>query len=456
MSKKVLLVASEVSPYAKTGGLGDVLGILPKEMREQGLDVKVIFPKYEYAVVGDTELVTKFSIGLGFTSKEARVHEIVDDRGFYMVENAHYFMRNNIYGYGDDHERFYFFTRAALEFIKRLDWKPDVIHFNDWQTGMGSFYLKEMLHDDAFYEDISTVFSIHNIQHQGNFDRKALVDLDISDYYFTPDKIEMYDRLNFMKAGLVYSDAIVTVSQKYAKEIQTPSYGFGLDGVIGSRKNNLYGIINGIDYDDIDFMQIPKDKRYLQERVGLEQRDVPVFALITRLAEQKGIDIIAGVLDELLSKDIQLIVLGTGEERYERLFKSYAEKYNNLSVNLFFDTQLSMDIYKHSDMFLMPSLFEPCGLAQMISMKYGTVPVVRKTGGLEDTVTHFDRETGSGNGFSFEDYDATGLMWAINQALEVYYDKYHWERVVINATNTRLTVRSSAKKYLDLYNNMRG
>lgn len=456
MGMKVLLVASEVAPYAKTGGLGDVLGVLPKALQAQGVDARVIFPKYQNSSFGQLGQVAEFSVSTGFSHKEAKVYQVLEAPGVYTVENYHYFGRDGVYGHHDDHERFYFFTRAALMFLKHIDFKPDVIHFNDWQTGMGSFYLKEMLESDPFYEGIKTLFSIHNIQHQGNFDRRILGGIDVSDYYFTPDRIELYGNVSYMKAGIVYSDAVSTVSEKYAKEIQTPSYGFGLDGAIGSRKKDLHGIINGIEYTDIDFMNQPKDRRYLQERVGLPQRDVPVVALISRLAEQKGIDIIAVALEEILSHDVQLVVLGTGEGRYEDLFKSYAQRYDNLSVNLYFDTQLSMDIYKHSDMFLMPSLFEPCGLTQMIAMKYGTVPIVRKTGGLEDTVTHFNPKTGKGNGFSFEDYDANGLMWGFNAALAAFHQPEAWKQVVANAFASRFTVEDSAHKYLELYEKMKG
>lgn len=457
MSLKVLLVGSEAAPYVKTGGLGDVLGVLPKALQEQGIDARVIFPKHHIAKLDHLEEIARFSIGMGYGAKEAKVYKVDNSDSVYTVENDHFFWRDGLYGYGDDHERYYFFTKAVLEFIKTIEFKPDIIHFNDWQVGMGSFILKEVYHDDPFYKDIKTLFSIHNIQHQGNFDRGILHSIDVSDYYFTSDKIELYGRVSYMKAGIMYSDVVSTVSKKYAKEIQTPAFGFGLDGAMASRKKDLYGIINGIEYDDdIEFMNAPKDRAYLQEKLGLPRRDVPVIALISRLVEQKGIDILSVAMSELLNMDIQLIVLGTGEYRYEEMFKGYNRIFDNFSANIYFDVDLSMDIYKHADMFLMPSLFEPCGLAQMISMKYGTVPIVRKTGGLEDTVTHFDKESGEGNGFSFEDYDANGLMWAVRNAMETFNDPEAWDKVVQNAKDSRFTVEDSAKKYIKLYEKMRG
>ena len=452
MNLKVLIAASEVAPYSKTGGLGDVMHILPQELRAQNVDVRVVFPKYKNFSKFDTlQTMNKFSIGIKWHHWDAQVFQVDEvEKGIYAIGNDHFFDRDELYGYDDDYVRFYFFTMALFEMLKRIDFKPDIIHFNDWQLGLGSFYLKEAVVDDPFYKDITTVYSIHNIQHQGNFGVDILDTLNISGYYFNHEMLEHYGKVSFMKAGIVYSDSITTVSKTYAQEIQTPRYSYGLDSVLSHRKDDLYGILNGISYEDID-KGIPKDRDYIQERVGLPIKNVPVVALITRLVEQKGIDIIAVALDEILSYDLQLVVLGTGEDRYERLFMEYSQRYENLASHIYFSTKLSMDIYLHSDMFLMPSLFEPCGLAQMIAMKYGTIPIVRKTGGLQDTVQHFDLEKRTGNGFVFEDYDANGLMWAINQAMEIYKEPALWGQVAINALNSKFTDKDMAKEYIELY-----
>ncbi|MCL1995698.1 MAG: glycogen synthase [Defluviitaleaceae bacterium] len=454
MNLKVLIAASEVAPYSKTGGLGDVMHILPQELRSQNVDARVVFPKYKsFSKFETVTQIRKFSIGIKWSHWDTQVFQVDEvEKGVYAIGNDHFFDRDNLYGYEDDSVRFYFFTMALFEMLKQIDFKPNLIHFNDWQLGLGSFYLKEAVVDDPFYKDIATVFSIHNIQHQGSFNPEVLDTLDISKYYFNHEMLEHYGKVSFMKAGIVYSDTITTVSKTYAKEIQTPNYSYGLDKVLTHRKDDLYGILNGISYDDISG-GIPKDRDYLQERVGLPIKNVPVLALITRLVEQKGIDIIAVALDEILSHNLQLVVLGTGEDRYEKLFMDYSQRYENLASHIYFSTKLSIDIYMHSDMFLMPSLFEPCGLAQMIAMKYGTIPIVRKTGGLQDTIQHFDIETKTGNGFVFEDYDANGLMWAIEQALKIYREPAHWGLVAKNALNSKFTDENMAKEYIDLYEN---
>lgn len=451
---KILLVSAEVAPYAKTGGLGEVIDILHKELRKQGADTRVVFPKYKNIAEFNTlEQIGNVSVNIAGNHHPGQIFTVDDPTDhIYTIGNDDMFFRDAFYGYLDDHYRFYFFTLAVFDMLKQIDFKPDIINFNDWQTGLGSFYLKEALADDSFFSDISTVFSIHNIQHQGNFGAEALQQLGISPYYFNPSMLEFYGRFNFMKAGIVFSDAVTTVSKTYAKEIQTPRYAYGLDGVIKNRADDLYGIINGISYDDVAVAPVVKDRAYLQQKLGLSVEDKPVISLVTRLVEQKGIDIIAQSLDEILSRDIQLVVLGVGEDRYEGLFHDYGSRYNNLSAHIYFNTDLSLDIYKHSDMFLMPSLFEPCGIAQMISMKYGTVPIVRKTGGLNDTVQHFDEQTKQGNGFVFNDYDSIGLVWAVDQALATYHNKDNWQHVVKNATASSFSVTKTAQEYLDMYN----
>lgn len=477
MALKVLFVSSEVSPYAKSGGLGDVAGSLPKALQAEGVDVRVVFPKYRTIkdeFLSSCKYITSFDVSLDWRTQKADIFTIRGDVPTYMIGNDFYFGRAGYYGYGDDNERFAFFCKAAIEFLDFVDFVPDVIHCNDWQTGPMCLYIKDVYSKITYFSKIKTLYTIHNLQYQGMFPRDTLRMMGLDEnYYFTNDKLEYYNMASFMKAGLLYSDAISTVSTTYAYEVQTPQYGYGLDGVLRCRADKLYGIVNGIDYElnnpatskkiyanfDADNMAgKAENKRQLQAELGLPQRDdVPVLSIISRLADQKGINLVLQAAHELLSKDVQLVILGTGEYHYENMFRDLQYRYpDKVSANILFDDTLAQKIYAASDMFLMPSLFEPCGLGQLFSMSYGTVPVTRTTGGLVDTVQHFDPETGLGNGFQFQDYDAGGLMWAINQALTVYYDKEKWNQVVQNAIRTRFSWNDSAKKYIELYKSLSG
>lgn len=475
MALKVLFVSSEVSPYAKSGGLGDVAGSLPKALQENGVDVRVVFPKYrtikeEYLT--SCQYITSFDVSLDWRTQKADIFTIRGDVPTYMIGNDFYFGRAGYYGYGDDNERFAFFCKAAIEFLDFVDFVPDVIHCNDWQTGPICLYIKDVYSKITYFSKIKTLYTIHNLQYQGMFppDTLRMMGLD-EGYYFTNDKLEYYNMASFAKAGLLYSDAISTVSETYAHEVQTAQYGYGLDGVLRCRNDKLFGIVNGIDYDkdnpatstkiyanfDADNMAgKAENKRRLQEELGLPQRaDVPVISIISRLADQKGINLVLQAAYDLLNRDVQLVILGTGEYYYENMFRDLAYRYpDKVSANILFDDTLAQKIYAASDMFLMPSLFEPCGLGQLFAMSYGTVPVTRTTGGLVDTVHHFNAETGEGNGFQFHDYDAGGLLWAINQALEAYYDKEKWDKVVQNAIRTRFSWSDSAKKYIEVYKNL--
>lgn len=478
MALKVLFVSAEVSPYAKSGGLGDVAGSLPKALQAAGVDVRVVFPKYrtikdEY--LSSCQYISSFDISLDWRTQKADIYTIRGDVPTYMIGNDFYFGRAGYYGYGDDNERFAFFSKAAIEFLDFIDFVPDVIHCNDWQTGPICLYVKDVYSKIKCFSDIKTLYTIHNLQYQGMFPKDTLRMMGLDEnYYFTNDKLEYYNMASFMKAGLLYCDAISTVSTTYAYEVQTPQYGYGLDGVLRCRADKLYGIVNGIDYDlnnpatskkiyaNFDADNISgkaENKRQLQAELGLPQRDeVPVISIISRLADQKGINLVLQAAHELLSKDVQLVVLGTGEYHYENMFRDLQYRYpDKVSANILFDDTLAQKIYAGSDMFLMPSLFEPCGLGQLFSMSYGTVPITRTTGGLVDTVKHFNAETGEGNGFQFHDYDAGGLMWAVNQALAVYFDdKDLWNRVVQNAIRTRFSWEDSAEKYIEVYKTISG
>lgn len=470
MSLKVLIVASEVSPYAKSGGLGDVAGSLPEALIKSGVDARVVFPKYKAInpkYLEKSKFEGSFVVTLGWRTQSASIYSLDTKVPTYVIENDYYFNRDGYYGYGDDNERFAFFSKAAIELLGLIDFKPDIIHCNDWQTGPLPVYLKDTYKKLVYFSDVKTLFTIHNLQYQGNFSRESLFMMDLSDSYYDGDKLEFYGNVSFMKAGITYADAVSTVSATYAGEIQTPEYGYGLDGVLRSRRKNLTGIVNGIDYEmvnpktskkiyenfDVFNHQGKKNNKYkLQKELNLPVCDTPMISIISRLVDQKGIELVGQAMDELMKKDIQLVVLGTGDGRYEHLFKYYAYKHpDKVSANILFDDTLAQKIYASSDMFLMPSLFEPCGLGQLFAMAYGTVPIVRTTGGLVDTVEHFDSEAGTGNGFVFNDYVCSGMLWAINEALKAYSDPHLWYQVFRNAIDTRFSWDNSALEYVKLY-----
>ena len=470
----VLMVATEVTPYAKSGGLGDVTGSLPAELRKHGVDIRVVFPKYRTIrqnTIHNMTYANSFEVTLGWRRQSASIFTIDSDVPTYMIENDYYFGRDGFYGYGDDYERFAFFTKAAIELLAIDSFRPDIIHFNDWQTGLGPVYLNDIYRKFIYYSGIKSLYTIHNLQYQGVFGREILGNVELNDGYFTGGQLEFHGNISYMKAGILYADAVSTVSETYAKEIQSPGFGYGMDGILRNRSASLSGILNGIDYEAnnpetdprlyLPFNQDSlnnkrKNKTQLQNQLNLPVReDVPMFAIVSRLVDQKGLDLVADIMEELMGRDVQLVVLGTGDGRYEHLFKHMAWRFpDKVSANILFDEDLAQKIYAASDMFLMPSLFEPCGLGQMIAMRYGAVPIARKTGGLADTVFHFNPESGEGNGFMFEHYLASGLMWAINEALGVYYSS-QWDRVVRNAMAADYSWAQSAQKYIELYNAMK-
>lgn len=471
---KVLMVSSEVSPYAKSGGLGDVAGSLPQELIKLGVDCRVVLPKYKEikaSYLENMEYVDSFVVALGWRKQSASIYKLDVATPTYVIQNDFYFDRYGFYGYGDDFERFAFFSKASIEMLAKIDFKPDVIHFNDWQTGPATVYLKDIYSKFFYYQGIKSLYTIHNLQYQGVFGREILGSIDLPDYYFSPDKMEFYGNINFMKSAIVYADAISTVSETYADEIKNTQFGYGLNGVLQSRGSDVYGIINGIDtelnnpatdkrishnFSADDFSSRQQNKRALQEELGLAVTDAPMIGIISRLADQKGLDLVAFCMEELMDRDIQLVILGTGEGRYESLFRNYAWRYpHKVSANIFFNGDLAQRIYASSDMFLMPSLFEPCGLGQIFAMRYGSIPIARKTGGLNDTIVHYNKETKQGNGFLFEDYLASGMMWAINQAVSLYEDKNEWNNLIHNAMTCNFSWESSARKYIDLYNKLK-
>lgn len=470
----ILFVASEAAPFAKTGGLGEVIGSLPKALREQGIDARVIIPKYRSI---PQELRSNISykkhifVKLGWRHQYCGLEEtIYQGVPIYFIDNEYYFGRDMMYGYEDDEpERYTFFCRSVLEVIPYLGFIPDIIHCHDWQTGIIPILLEAHYRHLNPYWDIRTVFTIHNLRYQGIFSKNVLTDLlDLGFEYFSPDKIEFYGDVNFMKAGLTYANLISTVSPSYAREIQTPYFGMRLDGLLRARHAQLFGILNGIDseaynpsidpliFENYDYKNLKGkmiNKKQLQKTLNLPVKpDTPIIAVISRLVSQKGIDLIACVLEEILSLDLQLVVLGNGEWQYENLFRDAANRHKDkVSANIYYDNTMAHRIYAGADMFLMPSMFEPCGLSQLFSMRYGTIPIVRETGGLRDTVIPYNEFTREGNGFSFTNYNAHDMLYTIRRALNFYYDKKAWDKLVIKAMNRDYSWSRSAKKYIELY-----
>jgi starch synthase len=470
---KILMVTPEAEPYVKTGGLADVLGSLPAALNKQGVDARVIMPKYGTIPIDLKNTITHMCyifIKIGWRNLYCGI-EKAEYRGvtYYFIDNEYYFRRGGLYGYGDDGERFAYFCMAVLEALPKIDFIPDVIHCHDWQTGMIPVLLEAKYRRMDRYHVISTAFTIHNLKYMGKFAVEAMKDwLSLDDGYFTSDKLEFYGCASFLKGGLTYSHILTTVSPSYAEEIKYPYYGEGLDDLLRARQNNLYGILNGIDYDAFDTTKDPllyhhysendllgkaANKAALQKDLNLPIRDdVLMIGMVTRLVAQKGLDLIACVLDEILSENIQFVILGAGDADYEWMLKEAERRYpGKLSSNIRFDNGLAHKIYAACDLFLMPSLFEPCGLGQMIALRYGTLPIVRETGGLKDTVLSYHENTGAGNGFSFASYNAHDMLYTIQRAISIVRDKTVLNQLRVNAMSCDYSWHSSAKKYIELY-----
>lgn len=453
---KVLFASSEVVPFAKTGGLADVAGSLPLSLEKLGQDVRVVMPKYASCKVQGDE--TKIGKNIPV----------------YFIRNDGYFDRPQLYGdkfgdYKDNLDRFSFFSREILELCKRIGFAPDVINCNDWQTALVPVYLNTIYKYDPFFANTKVLYTIHNLAYQGLFDKDEFPKIGLDWSLFNINYFEFYGKVNLMKVGIVYADSISTVSPTYAEEILTPEFGCGLEGVLATRRDSLYGILNGIDYElwnpEVDPKIFKKyssetlgykyiNKEMLQKETGLKiDRDVPMIGLISRLADQKGLDLIAKVIDELLDSKVQFILLGTGENKYHLLFEKMAVKHKgNASINLKFDAVLAQKIYAASDLFLIPSRYEPCGLGQMISFKYGAIPIVRQTGGLKDSVEEYDSATGSGSGFTFVEYDHKKFFAAIKKALSRYKDRERWTALVKKVMKLDFSWEKSAGEYISLYN----
>lgn len=482
---KICYVSSEVVPFAKTGGLADVAGALPVALKDLEQDVRLMMANYKS--INERKFVLREVIRL----KEVKVSlsnetKIVDGKTaflpsskvhVYFLHIPDYFDRKDLYvdpstgkEFADNAERFAYFSKSVLETLKLLYWQPDIINCNEWQTALIPFYLKTHYKDDEFFKNTKTVLTLHNLAYQGSFPLEKAKKIGIDPEYVKPGReFEHYGKLNFLKGGILFADILNTVSEKYAEEIITDSeYGCGFENILSTRRDDLYGILNGVDYSSWDpetDILIPQnysiktiDRKIENKKVLCKQNDlqfdenIPLIGIISRLTDQKGFDLIAEVSDELMLMDIQFVILGTGDQKYHKLFEKLSKKFRNkLAVNLRFDNKLAHLIEAGADIFLMPSRYEPCGLNQLYSIKYGTIPVVRETGGLADTVHDYDPKSGTGTGFTFQKYDAQDMLNAIMRSVKLFPDKKSWKKIQIEGMRQDYSWPQSAKKYLELY-----
>ena len=479
--KKILFATSECVPFIKTGGLADVAGSLPKYFDKEEFDVRVMLPNYktidrkwkEKMVYKDS-----FYMNLAWRNQYVVIMEMeYDGVTFYFIDNEYYFSGDHPYEDGAwDIEKFAFFDKAVLSSLPVIDFRPDVIHCHDWQTGLIPVFLKDGFAENPFFQGIKSVMTIHNLKFQGAWDKQTVMDITgLSPYYFTPDKLEHFGGSNYLKGGICYADAVTTVSESYAEEIKTPFYGEGLDGLLSARSGELTGIVNGLDYNEWNPATDPfiyhhytisnwrrekkKNKLGLQEELGLEKNDkVFMMGVVSRLTDQKGFDLIECVMEQLCAEGTQFVILGTGDPKYENLFRHYEWKYKGrVSSNIYYNNERSHKIYAACDAFLMPSLFEPCGLSQLMSLRYGTLPIVRETGGLKDTVQPYNEYEGTGTGFSFANYNAHEMLHTVEYAKYTYYNKKReWNKIVDRAMKADFSWAVSAKKYEDIYRKLCG
>lgn len=477
---KILIATPEAVPFAKTGGLADVTGALLKEYRKMKEEAYLVMPLYrrvrENFKLRDTGL--KISVLLGKRKLKGRIFSYdppeADKASAYFIECDEFFDREELYGtprgdYPDNAARFIFFSRGVLEACRALGFKPDIIHCNDWQTGLIPLYLKTMYSSDKFFDRTASIITIHNLGYQGLFPQSDMPLTGFDRSLFTPEGIEFYGKINFLKAGLISADSITTVSNNYAKEILSKEYGFGLDGVLRKRASALTGIVNGIDLKEWN----PELDAFIKRNYSLKDIDgkkecklqllkecsirpdaeIPLAGMVGRLSSQKGLDLILESIDEVLSAGANLIILGRGDEIFHRRLSAASKKYKGrMYVKTGFEDSLAHKIYAGSDIFLMPSRYEPCGIGQLIAMRYGTIPVARRTGGLADTVLDHRPLEGEGTGFLFSDYTADALQGCLKRALCVYVNKARWKKLIRSAMKTNFSWSDSAKRYIELYN----
>lgn len=469
---KLYFIAAEAAPFVKVGGLGDVIGSLPKALQQEGIEARVVLPLYrsiDREKYGLTYIKYIF-VNLGWRNAYCGIFEAtIDGVKFYFIDNEQYFGRDNVYGEYDDGERFAFFSKAALEILYHIDYKPDVINANDWHSALSIIYLDYFKSQGSeFFANTKTVISIHNIEFQGQFDPLVMGSLfGLENKYY--DALIYNGSLNLLKGAIQLADRVSTVSQTYAQEILTPYFSYGLDAILNIEKGKTWGIVNGIDtdkfnpktdgliYKNFDARTTSKkkdNKLAFQAELGLEVNEaIPMIGMVTRLTHQKGIDLLLHVADDVINTGAQLVVLGTGDRAYEDALRALEHRYpNQVRALIMFSPEVSSKVYAACDMFLMPSKTEPCGLSQLISMRYGTIPIVHKVGGLKDTVLAYDPETKLGRGFTFESYNAYDMLWAVIRATETYKNaKDDWKRLVIQAMKYDVSWEKSAKVYQLMY-----
>ena len=475
---KILFASSEVTPFAKTGGLADVSASLPAAIASLGHQVRIVMPMYRSVMEGAFKLKP-----LGRLLEVPLRGQLLKDKVFYLeighnlliyfLKRDKFFDRRMLYGtsegqYPDNPDRFIFFTRGILHLGKLIGFQPDVFHCNDWQTSLLPVYLKSLYKDDPFFRNSRTIFTLHNLAYQAIFPKEYMVISGLPLFLFSTKSLECYGKMNFIKGGIVFSDIITTVSVKYAQEIQTPKHGHGLDGFLRDRSDDIYGVLNGVDYNEWnpeidphisanynakDLSGKKKCKEELMKIFKLKgQAETPVIGMITRLAEQKGCDLLVDAVDELMKMELFLVLLGQGEGKYEKQFYELGEKHKGrFGIKIAFDNMLAHKIEAGSDMFLMPSRYEPCGLNQMYSLKYGTIPIVRATGGLDDTIREFDPQTEKGNGFKFAEYSSRALIEIVEKALAIYQNKNLWLKLMKNAMKEDFSWERSALQYEKIY-----
>ena len=471
---KILFVAPEGLPYSKTGGLADVIEGLPRALAEMGHEIAVLLPRYR-GNKATSVILSSVTIALGNRLRFPALVEgkAVEGVRYFFVDDPEYFDRAQLYGdrngdYPDNAERFAEFSRAAIEFVKRV-WLPDVIHCHDWQAALVPLLLRTQHANDPAVRSLPSVLTIHNLAYQGVFPRTALESIGLPPQLFTMDSLEFYGRMNYLKGGLIYADYLTTVSRRYAKEIQTPEYGAGLEGVIRGRGERLVGILNGVDYGiwspesdpliaqnysvhNMTGKKACKKDVLAQFKLSEEPLDRPLIGIISRFVDQKGFDLIVEISEQLARETVSIIALGTGQAVYEKALKAFAEKHpGKVAVKVGFDNALAHKIEAGADIFLMPSRFEPCGLNQIYSLRYGTVPVVRATGGLDDTVQDFSASNGAGTGFKFEEYSGERLLDAVRRALATFCDGKSWQALQANGMSKDFSWKTSAAAYVTLY-----
>ena len=474
--KNILFASSEAVPYMKTGGLADVVGSLPRYFNKEEYDVRVILPKYacmDKKFLPELTFVCHFYVNLNWRRQYVGIFKS-EFKGvtYYFVDNEFYFAGNNPYNnIYEDVEKFAYFSKAVLESLPYLEFTPDIIHCNDWQTGLLPVFLHTSYGSDRFYENIKTVYSIHNMKFQGRWKIQEVMDITgLPKQIFNANELESYGDANYLKGGIVYADAVSTVSPSYANDITTPEGGEGLDGLMQARRNVFYGILNGLDYEEYNPLKDPyieyhfsKDdmankrmnKIQMQKNLGLPiSDDTFMIGIVSRMTDQKGFDLIAYVMEEMLnSMDVQFAVLGTGEARYEDMFRYFQDKYpDKVHAYIGYSEERANQIYAACDAFLMPSLFEPCGLSQLMSMRYGTLPIVRETGGLKDTVEPYNEFENTGTGFSFTEYNAHDMLHVIRYAYEIYNERpEQWKAMMKRAMEQDFSWDASAREYEKMY-----